>query len=182
MRLELIKREYQIQDKNTEIANIKVGIIERVEQLKLNMRINLELEATRALIVLEKKFENDVDSMKAKIFSLEKSLKQAQEPTPKKEEETPKTNLLSKISAALASKIEDPNLVNLNELNKARSQIADLMKEIQQGNFKTIKAEFEYEHLKQEYKRQVMEFEQLQNDFFHRRKAIQGLENESKNI
>jgi hypothetical protein len=77
MRLELIKREYQIQDKNTEIANIKVGIIERVEQLKLNMRINLELEATRALIVLEKKFENDVDSMKAKIFSLEKSLKQA---------------------------------------------------------------------------------------------------------
>ena len=77
MRLELIKREFQIQDKNTEIANIKVGIIERVEQLKLNMRINLELEATRALIVLEKKFENDVDSMKAKIFSLEKALKQA---------------------------------------------------------------------------------------------------------
>jgi len=41
------------------------------------MRINLELEATRALIVLEKKFENDMDSMKTKIFSLEKALKQA---------------------------------------------------------------------------------------------------------
>jgi hypothetical protein len=84
MRLEIIKREYQIQDKNTEIANIKVGIIERVEQLKLNLKINLELEASRALIVLEKKFENDVDSMKAKIFSLEKALKNAMEP-PKKE-------------------------------------------------------------------------------------------------
>lgn len=84
MRLEIIKREYQIQDKNTEIANIKVGIIERVEQLKLNLKINLELEASRALIVLEKKFENDVDSMKAKIFSLEKALKNAIEP-PKKE-------------------------------------------------------------------------------------------------
>ncbi len=78
---------------------------------------------------MEKKFENDVESMKAKILSLEKSLKQAQEPPPKKEE-TPKTNLLSKIGAALASKIEDPNIVNLNELNKARSHIADLMKEI----------------------------------------------------
>jgi hypothetical protein len=41
------------------------------------MRINLELEASRALIVMEKKFENDVESMKAKIFSLEKALKQA---------------------------------------------------------------------------------------------------------
>ncbi len=93
------------------------------------MRINLELEATRALIVLEKKFENDMDSMKTKIFSLEKALKQVQEP-PKIKEEPPRTNLLSKISAALASKIEDPNIVNLNELNKARSHIADLMKEI----------------------------------------------------
>ena len=90
--------------------------------------------------------------------------------------------LLSKIGAALSNKIEDPNIVNLNELNKARSHIADLMKEIQQANFRAIKAEFEYEHLKQEYKRQVMEFEQLQNDYFHRRKALQGLENESRNI
>ena len=80
MRLELVKREYQIQDKNTEIANIKFGIIERIEQLKLNLKINLELEATRALIVLEKKFENDLDSMKAKILSLEKALKNALEP------------------------------------------------------------------------------------------------------
>ena len=27
-----------------------------------------------------------------------------------------------------------------------------------------------------------MEFEQIQNDYFHRRKALQGLENESRNI
>ena len=39
--------------------------------------------------------------------------------------------LLSKIGAALSNKIEDPTIVNLNELNKARSHIADLMKEIQ---------------------------------------------------
>jgi hypothetical protein len=56
-------------------------------------------------------------------------LKQALEPPPKKEE-TPKTNILSKIGAALANKLEDPNIVNLNELNKARSHIADLMKDI----------------------------------------------------
>jgi hypothetical protein len=57
-------------------------------------------------------------------------LKQVLEPPPKKEE-TPKTNILSKIGAALANKLEDPNIVNLNELNKARSHIADLMKDIQ---------------------------------------------------
>lgn len=51
-----------------------MGIIERVEQLKLNMKINLELEASRALIMMEKKFENDVESMKAKIFTLERAL------------------------------------------------------------------------------------------------------------
>lgn len=119
MRLEIIKREYQIQNKNTEIANIKVGIIERMEQLKLNLKINLELEASRALVVMEKKFENDVESMKAKIWSLEKALKVAQEP-PKKEQPQP-SGLLAKLGAALANKIEDPNIINLNELNKART-------------------------------------------------------------
>lgn len=90
--------------------------------------------------------------------------------------------MLSKLGNILASKVEDSNIINLSELNKARTQIAELMKENQVANFKTIKAEFEYEYLKQEFKRQAMEFEQLQNDYFHRRKALQGLENESRNI
>jgi hypothetical protein len=54
---------------------LRNGIIERIEQLKINLKINLELLASRALIQMEKKVEDDMDSLKTRIFSLEATLK-----------------------------------------------------------------------------------------------------------
>jgi hypothetical protein len=44
-RLEITKREFQIQDKNTEIANVRNGLMERLEQLRHTLKINIENEA-----------------------------------------------------------------------------------------------------------------------------------------
>ncbi len=153
IRMEITKREFQIQDKNTEIANLRNGIIERIEQLKINLKINLELLASRALIQMEKKVEDDMDSLKTRIFSLEATLKGFQKPPPAE------NTLAQKLGKGLVQKVEDHNRYCINELNRARNQISDLIKENQMANFKCTKAEFEYEHLKQEYKRLGMEFE-----------------------